>query len=96
MYSVHYIQQFIVTRAWGGRGPISKNIDTEKWGGAVVFFFSDFLIFKGRSRWLRPKAHILDDPLGNPYDGLKVAFGPPYGPSGSANDPYGPIMLQKK
>ena len=30
--------------------------------------------FKGRSRRLRPKAHILDDPLGNPYDILKVLF----------------------
>ena len=36
--------------------------------------------FKGRSRRLRPKAHILDDPLGNPYDALKVLLGPPYGP----------------
>jgi len=35
---------------------------------------------KGRSRRLRPKAHILDDPLGNPNDGLKVVFGAPYGP----------------
>jgi len=32
---------------------------------------------EGRSRRLRRKAHILDDPLGNPYDGLKVLFGPP-------------------
>ena len=39
-----------------------------------------FPFLKGRSRRLRPKAHILDDPLGNPYDGLKVLFGPPYGP----------------
>ena len=38
------------------------------------------VIVKGRSRWLRPKAHILDDPLGNPYDVLKVLLGPPYGP----------------
>ena len=36
--------------------------------------------FKGRSRRLRPRAHILDDPLGNPYDVLKVPLGPPYGP----------------
>ena len=35
---------------------------------------------KGRSRRLRLKAHILDDSLDNPYDGLKVLFGPPYGP----------------
>ena len=36
--------------------------------------------FKGRSRRLRPKAHILDGPLANPYDVLKVLLGPPYGP----------------
>ena len=36
-------------------------------------------MFKGRSHQLRPKAHILDDPLGNPNNGLKVLFGPPYG-----------------
>ena len=35
---------------------------------------------KVRSRRLRPKAHILDDPLGNPYAVLKVLLGPPYGP----------------
>ena len=35
---------------------------------------------KGRSRRLRPEAHILDYPLGNPYDVLKVLLGPPYGP----------------
>ena len=30
---------------------------------------------KGRSRWLRPKVHILDDPFGiNPNDGLKFPF----------------------
>ena len=34
----------------------------------------------GMSRQLRPKAHILDDPLGNAYDVLKVLLGPPYGP----------------
>ena len=39
-----------------------------------------FDIFKGRSRRLRPKAHILDDPFDNPYDGSKVLQGPPYGP----------------
>ena len=39
-----------------------------------------FSIIKERSRRLRPKAHILDDPLGNPYDVLKVPLGPPYGP----------------
>ena len=33
---------------------------------------------KGRRRRLRPKAQIIDDPLDNPYDGLKVLFGPPY------------------
>ena len=43
---------------------------------------------KWRSRRLRPKAHILDDPLGNPYDVLKVLVGPLYGP-------YGPLILQK-
>ena len=37
-------------------------------------------LLKGRSRLLRPKVHILDDPLGNPYDVLKVLLGPPYGP----------------
>ena len=35
---------------------------------------------KGRIRRLRSKDHILDVPLGNPYDGLKVLLGPPYGP----------------
>ena len=35
---------------------------------------------KGRSRRLIPKAHILDDPLSNPYDVLKVLLGLPYGP----------------
>ena len=30
-----------------------------------------FLV-KGKSRRLRPNAHILDDPLSNSYDGLKV------------------------
>ena len=51
---------------------------------------------KGRSRQLRPKAHILDDPLGNPYDILKVPLGPPYGPQGPTKVPYGPMLLQKK
>ena len=37
----------------------------------------EFLL-KGRSRQLRPKAHILDDPLGNPYDVLKVLLWPPW------------------
>ena len=37
-------------------------------------------IVKGRSRRLRPKAHISHDPLGNPYDVLKILLGPPYGP----------------
>ena len=36
--------------------------------------------FEGRRCQLRPKTHILDDPLGNSYDGLKVFLGPPYGP----------------
>ena len=58
------------------------------WVAQLFSFFSDFLIFKGRSRWLRPKAHILDDPLGNPYDGLKVLFGPPYGPYKGPLRPY--------
>ena len=39
-----------------------------------------YTFLKGRSRRLRPKAHILDDLLGNPYDVLKVLLGPPYGP----------------
>ena len=42
--------------------------------------------FKGRSRRLRPKAHILYDPLDKPYDGLKVLFGP-------TKIPYGHIIL---
>ena len=37
-------------------------------------------IIKGRSCQLRPKAHMLDDPLVNPYDVLKVLLWPPYGP----------------
>ena len=49
-----------------------------------------FNLFKGRSRRLRPKAHIENDPLGNPYDVLKVLLGPPYGPYGLG--PYkGPL-----
>ena len=47
---------------------------------------------KGRRRRLRLKAHILDDPLGNPYDGLKVLFGPPYGPY---KDPLWPYKTPK-
>ena len=43
---------------------------------------------KGRSHQLRPKAHILDDPLGNPYDGLNVLFEPPYGPYKDSLWPY--------
>ena len=31
---------------------------------------------KDRSRRLRPKAHIFDNPLDNPYDVLKVPYGP--------------------
>ena len=42
--------------------------------------FLENLIIEGRSRRLRPKAHILDDPLGNPYGVLKVLLWPPYGP----------------
>ena len=38
------------------------------------------LTFKGRSRRLRLEAHNLDDPFGNPNDGLNDLFGPPYGP----------------
>ena len=49
-----------------------------------------FMLYKGRSRRLRPKAHIFDDPLGNPYDGLKVLFGPPYGPYIGPLWPYYP------
>ena len=49
--------------------------------------------FKGRrSCQLRPKAHILDDPLGNPYDGLKVLFGPKEGPVWPL---FGPINLRR-
>ena len=40
----------------------------------------DIAQFKRKSLRLRPKAHILDDPLDNPYDGLKVLFAPPYWP----------------
>ena len=40
---------------------------------------------------LRPKAHILDDPLGNPNDGLKVLLGPPYGPYKGPLRSYKPI-----
>ena len=43
-------------------------------------FKSHATYFKGRSHRLRPKAYILDDTLGNPYDGLKVLFWQPYGP----------------
>ena len=43
---------------------------------------------KGRSRRLRPKAYILDDPLGNPYDVLKVLLGPPYRPYGPYKGPF--------
>ena len=45
-----------------------------------------FIFFKGRSRRLRPNAQFLDDPMGNPYDILKVILGPP----------YGPLLLHKK
>ena len=41
-----------------------------------------------RSRRLIPKAHILNDPLGNPYDGLKVLLGPPYRPYKGPLWPY--------
>ena len=48
----------------------------------VLIIFVQFLIafFKGRICRLRPKDHIQDDPLGNPYDVLKVLLGPAYGP----------------
>ena len=49
--------------------------------------------FKGRSRRLRPKAHILDDPLDNPYDGLMSSQGHPMGPT---KVPHGPIIRPKK
>ena len=57
--------------------------------------------FKGRSCWLRPKAHIIDYPLGNPYDILEVLLGPPYGPYKGPLWPYNPqeelyICLQKE
>ena len=63
----------------------------------LLDFYSQYLIklnmitlLKGRSRRLRPKAHILEYPLGNPYDVLKVLLGPPYGPYGLG--PYkGPL-----
>ena len=34
-----------------------------------------YSIFKRSSRRIRPKAHILDDPLDNPYHVLKVLLG---------------------
>ena len=56
----------------------------------VILSFSDF---KGRSHWLRPKAHILDDPSGKPSDSLKILFGPPYGPYGPKKVLYGSVIL---
>ena len=57
-------------------------------------------MFKGRSRRLKPKAHTLADPLGNPYDVLKVILwpGPPYinGPMAPTKVIYGPTILPKK
>ena len=47
---------------------------------------------EGWSRRLRPKAHILDNPLGNSYDVLKVLLGPPYGPLGPTKVPYDPLF----
>ena len=44
----------------------------------IYIYFVKILI--GRSRRVRHKAHMLDDPFGNPYDGLKVLFWPPYEP----------------
>ena len=46
----------------------------------LIYIEINKLLLKWRSRRLRPKAHILDDPLGNPNDVLKVLLGPPYGP----------------
>ena len=45
--------------------------------------------FKGRRQVLRPKARILDDPLGNPNDDLKVLFGPLLPPQKLALGPIG-------
>ena len=50
--------------------------------------FPTELVLKGRSR-RRPKAHILDDPLGNRYDVLKV-------PLGSYKGPLWPYITQEK
>ena len=46
----------------------------------LIYIEINKLLLKWRSRRLRPKAHILDDPLGNPYDVLKVLLRSPYGP----------------
>ena len=59
------------------------------------------MFLKGRSGRLRPKAHILIDLLGNPYDVLKVLLGPPYGPYKGPLWPFIPpekvaIFLPKK
>ena len=54
----------------------------------MYILFAGCRILKGRSHQLRLKAHILDDPLNNPYDSLKVHFGPPYGPYKGPLWPY--------
>ena len=50
---------------------------------------------KGRSRRLRPKAHILDDPLGNPYDVLSP-FMATLWPKGSYKGPLWPYEPPQK
>ena len=54
------------------------------------------MLFKGRSHRLRPKAHILDDPLGNPYGGLKVILVQPYGPKGPYKGPLWPYRTPEE
>ena len=61
-----------------------------------ISYMSYGCFLKGRSRRLRSKAQILEDPLGNPYDVLKVLLWPPYGPKGPTKVPYGPLFLPKK
>ena len=55
-----------------------NNLALQLKGGCMRFKVEyKYIILKGG---LRPKAHILDDPLDNPYDVLKVVLRPPYGP----------------
>ena len=60
-----------------------KTITTVKnvfWQLILEVYVCALNYFKGRSCQLKPKAHIIDDPLSNPYDVSKVLLGPPYGP----------------